>query len=384
MADRTDTPRPNGSGSIASTADFEARLAAESEQGLEGPAPTHSAAAALTHRLNRLTREVSESRQRGEQLKSSLEKSTRRMQQLIGERDRLASLLAERDAELQRLNRELGALTERAVPAVRGSPTFLGAAASAMLGKSGIPGRRRGTRSHRMHRRRRWSDRRLRRPLLPWVKEGSPKPVLGVVVFGLSETEIESVLGIVERHCTERDLAPLLLTDNDAFQLFRGRRVLFEFLPARAEQERFAADLDWRLFTLRRLALIRRKWQPVRVIAFGRSAAEVVQLWLEFAVRGDAGSGVPERAVGGAKRIGARPRQPSAVRAVKRLAAVLLGLRALAIAALAGAPVGHAQESPSADDAAWAAASDAGSPEACQGYLQAFPAGQHAEEAFGA
>jgi hypothetical protein len=49
--------------------------------------------------------------------------------------------------------------------------------------------------------------------------------------------------------------------------------------------------------------------------------------------------------------------------------------------ALAGSPIGHAQE-PSADDAAWAAASDAGTAEACQQYLEAFPAGQHAEEAF--
>ncbi|HZA67114.1 MAG TPA: hypothetical protein VE592_09185 [Geminicoccaceae bacterium] len=66
---------------------------------------------------------------------------------------------------------------------------------------------------------------------------------------------------------------------------------------------------------------------------------------------------------------------------MKKLAAVLLGLRALAITALAGSPIGHAQ-SPSADDAAWAAAREAGTAEACQEYLQAFPAGQHAEEAF--
>jgi hypothetical protein len=66
---------------------------------------------------------------------------------------------------------------------------------------------------------------------------------------------------------------------------------------------------------------------------------------------------------------------------VKRLAAVLLGFRALAITALAGSPIGHAQE-PSADDAAWAAASDIGTADACQGYLEAFPAGRHAEEAF--
>jgi hypothetical protein len=67
---------------------------------------------------------------------------------------------------------------------------------------------------------------------------------------------------------------------------------------------------------------------------------------------------------------------------MKRLAAVLLGLRVLAITALVGAPVGHAQQRPSADDAAWAAASEAGTAEAFQGYLEAFPAGQHAEEAF--
>ena len=66
---------------------------------------------------------------------------------------------------------------------------------------------------------------------------------------------------------------------------------------------------------------------------------------------------------------------------VKRLAAVLLGLRALALTALAGPSLGHAQE-PSADDAAWATASDLGTAEACQQYLEAFPAGRHAEEAF--
>jgi hypothetical protein len=66
---------------------------------------------------------------------------------------------------------------------------------------------------------------------------------------------------------------------------------------------------------------------------------------------------------------------------MRRLAAVLLGLRALAIAALAGSPMAHGQ-SPSPDDDAWAAARDAGTAEACQGYLEAFPAGDHAEEAF--
>jgi hypothetical protein len=65
---------------------------------------------------------------------------------------------------------------------------------------------------------------------------------------------------------------------------------------------------------------------------------------------------------------------------MRRMAAIFLGLRALAITALAGSPAGQAQQS--GDDAAWAAASEAGTAEACQQYLEAFPAGRHAEEAF--
>jgi hypothetical protein len=64
-----------------------------------------------------------------------------------------------------------------------------------------------------------------------------------------------------------------------------------------------------------------------------------------------------------------------------RLATLFLGLRALLLATLAGAPV-HGQGLPSADDAAWAAAVTADTPEAYQEYLEEFPAGRHVEEAF--
>ena len=66
---------------------------------------------------------------------------------------------------------------------------------------------------------------------MPWLKDRPPKDVFAVVVFGLSELEIERVLDTVERYCAEHEAAPLLLTDNDSFQLFRNRRVVFEFLP---------------------------------------------------------------------------------------------------------------------------------------------------------
>lgn len=67
---------------------------------------------------------------------------------------------------------------------------------------------------------------------------------------------------------------------------------------------------------------------------------------------------------------------------MSRLATLFLGLRALLMATLAAAPAVHAQGLPSADDAAWAAAVEADTPEAYQGYLEEFPAGGYAEQAF--
>jgi hypothetical protein len=275
MVDRAETQLRKSNGSIGQTADT-----ANAVRSPKALAPTCDAVAALPRRIDQLTRELAEARCQSGQLEAMFEKRTNRVHQLIGERDRLASLLAARDAEMLRLTREFGALAERAAPAVPRSSALL-AATNALLDRF-----RRFRNAPMPPTRARATPASTERPsterplLLPSVQEGPPKAVLGVLVFGLSEPEIENALGIVERQCAERDLAPLLLTDNDAFQLFRGRRVLFEFLPPRSEQERLAPDLDWQLFTLRRLALIRRKWQPVRVLAFGRRAADIMQLWL--------------------------------------------------------------------------------------------------------
>jgi hypothetical protein len=279
LADPTGTQRRRGNGSLGRTTDLGAPIPAEGVGGIGAPASAEiDAVTALTRRLNRLTQEVSESRQRSEQLQATLEKQTCRVQQLIGDRDRLTSLLAGRDAELQRLNRELGALSTRVAPGQVRSPAIF-AAARRLL--EGLQHARKAPRymkpaappAHQAEAR--VGETRL----VPWVKHRPPKDVFAVVVFGLSETEIERVLEIVERYGAEHDAAPLLLTDNDSFQLFRNRRVVFEFLPPRSEQQRLAPELDWQLFMLRRLALIRRKWRPVRVVPFGRRAAEVVQLW---------------------------------------------------------------------------------------------------------
>jgi hypothetical protein len=279
LAERTETQRPRGNGSVPGSIDLSIAMPSSGVDGIGAPAEAQGDdLASLTARLDRLTQEVSESRQRSEQLRAVLDKRTRRVQQLLGERDRLTSLLAERDAELQRLNRELGALTAGSKPAVDGSPGLLKAARAVLervrrAREAPRPTGSRGTQP---------STPQHTSPggaLIPWVQNGPPKAVLAVVAFGLSQAEIEQVVAAIEANCAQRALAPLLLTDNDAFQVFRGRRVLFEYLPASSDQERLAPELDWRLYTLRRLALIRRKWQPVRVIAFGGRAAEVVKLW---------------------------------------------------------------------------------------------------------
>jgi hypothetical protein len=64
------------------------------------------------------------------------------------------------------------------------------------------------------------------------------------------------------------------------------------------------------------------------------------------------------------------------------MAALLGTLRALVIAGAASSGAAHAQQPQSADDAAWEAAQSAGTATAYQRYLEEFPAGQHAEEAF--
>lgn len=64
------------------------------------------------------------------------------------------------------------------------------------------------------------------------------------------------------------------------------------------------------------------------------------------------------------------------------IAAVAASLRAFLIAGLAGSGAAQAQQPGNADDAAWAAARSADTAEAYQRYLEEFPVGRHAEEAF--
>jgi hypothetical protein len=217
-----------------------------------------------------------------EELAAVLDERTRRAQQLLGERTQLEARLRERDEQVQRLSRELGAATGPVLAPARDAPEPAGLRLAARL--AGLFGRRR-TRPE--------ADAKAvpaTRPALlpaptraealqPFIKDGHAQPLIAAILLGLGRDELPVVLGLIERYCRDRQLTPVLLTDHDGLELFRCRRMLFEYLPPAALRDRVAPAMDWDLYLQRRLALIRRKWQPARIIAFGPAAAQVARTW---------------------------------------------------------------------------------------------------------
>ena len=116
-------------------------------------------------------------------------------------------------------------------------------------------------------------------PLVPFAETVKARRVIAVVTFGLELEQRTSVLDIALRFGVERGVVPLVLTDDDDFAPLRSRGMAFEYFPPRSVREARAPALEWGLYLQRRLALIRRKWRPTRVIAFGEPAADVVELW---------------------------------------------------------------------------------------------------------
>ena len=91
-------------------------------------------------------------------------------------------------------------------------------------------------------------------------------------MFGLPRERLEKVLDTVEKYCRKRDTVPVILTDSDCFDVFRERNLAFEYLPPPETRERFAPDLQWRLYFQRRLTVFRSKWRPAGIVSFGTGA----------------------------------------------------------------------------------------------------------------
>ncbi len=235
-----------------------------------------------TMEIERLSGEIDE-------LREKLDHANRRISRLTGERNQLANLLDKRDAQFLRLNQELGSRPINREPTDEPSLVWWGRLRSRVVQKANFFAERLGRSTASLP-----SDATAiggsvdrpgkpfgRLPLVARANATAPRRVLAIVIFGLTEPEIVKLLPVIERDCQARGMMPLLLTDSDAFELFRKRSMIFEYLPPADDRERFGQQLRWDLYLQRRLALIRQKWQPTRIIAFGEVALGILQLWQE-------------------------------------------------------------------------------------------------------
>lgn len=220
-------------------------------------------------------------------LTTKLEKATRRINRLLGEKKQLAVILEKRDEQLNQINRELGELSiARPASDTGGIGKLLHSMRPLVdVAKSRLAyfAGRRPTSSRGVA-----TGQRMVRPLrnartsLSARRDGVVlEQIVIVVALGLDQNEVARLLQIVETDCSSRGLTPLFLVDIDSFEVFRERGLFFEYLPPIDDRTRFDPSVHWNLYLQRRLAIIRRKWEPVRIVSFGEVATKTLALWSE-------------------------------------------------------------------------------------------------------
>ncbi|MEK0083891.1 hypothetical protein [Benzoatithermus flavus] len=106
-------------------------------------------------------------------------------------------------------------------------------------------------------------------PPAPSLLTGAGRTVLALLL-GLSEEEQAALADRLAAAPPFPGLVPVFVTDRTAFAPFRRRGAFFEHLP----QPRDPDGRDWELYRIRRFGILCRKWQPLRVVAFGREARQ--------------------------------------------------------------------------------------------------------------
>jgi len=222
-----------------------------------------------------------------EELRQSLAKAERRINRLIGERSQLSTLLDKRDKKIDELNLELGRLrshheagpprphmtrdvlwrTRRLVSALSTRIATLLKVQPNLPSESGPNDVAIG------------SGELFRTPIGARIGDGTDRQVVGVMLLGLEKDAIAQLLPSIERECMSTGLRPLLVVDIDDFEVFRAHGLPFEFLPSSHQRECFDRSLNWDLYLQRRLAIIRRKWDPIKLVAFGAFATKTLELW---------------------------------------------------------------------------------------------------------
>ncbi len=116
-------------------------------------------------------------------------------------------------------------------------------------------------------------------PLVPFADQRPHARVVMVLVMGINGDDLPRLLDMVATKSREDDVVPIIVTDYVNFVVFRERGLIFEYLPDDEQRKAHAADLDWKLYELRRLTLLRRKWRPINTVAFGASGTRVLREW---------------------------------------------------------------------------------------------------------
>jgi GR25 family glycosyltransferase involved in LPS biosynthesis len=123
------------------------------------------------------------------------------------------------------------------------------------------------------------SSDRVEAPLVPFFKDRPNVRVVMVLAVDVDVEQLPRLLELVAETTQKGDFVPVVVTDYADFIAFRNRGLIFEYIPAEARQQAFAADLEWSLYVLRRLAFLRHKWRPMNTIAFGGRAAKLLHEW---------------------------------------------------------------------------------------------------------
>jgi hypothetical protein len=126
--------------------------------------------------------------------------------------------------------------------------------------------------------------------LVPFAGERPNARVVLVLAIDVAREELPRLLDMIDETSRQDDIVPVVVTDCAEFIAFRDRGLIFEYLPNEERQKTYAPELDWTLYELRRLALLRRKWRPVNAVAFGRRGASLLRQW-QASPLWDAGSG---------------------------------------------------------------------------------------------
>ena len=115
--------------------------------------------------------------------------------------------------------------------------------------------------------------------LVPFADRRPDGRVVMVLAMGVNGEDLPRLLEMVAKTSREDDIVPIIVTDYVDFVSFRANGTIFEYLPGGEQRNTYAADLDWKLYELRRLTLLRRKWRPINTIAFGPNGTRLLREW---------------------------------------------------------------------------------------------------------